>query len=200
MLDSLVGGVVSCFQHRRRWLCLLQHVYAEPRPRSRSESFALSGRVLAELLAAVPLLSQCDIDLRAKAAPLVVATDASNDAEAGACCPVPVAVSAELYRHTLSKGLWNKLLSPCRAYLRERHRLDSSEELPGPEGGYCVSSAVGCRPKRLCPQSRQSAELTLRSASYVEPDLPKSRLGLSPLPSARAYRQAGCCKSRCHRS
>ena len=136
LLDSLVGGVVSCFQYRRRCLCLLQHVYAEPRPRSRSEPFALSSLVIGELLAAVPLLCQCDIDLRAKAAPLVLATDASDVAEAGAYCSVSVGASEELYRHTLSKGLWNKLLSPCRAYLREHAALDPDEELPGADEGY----------------------------------------------------------------
>ena len=111
---------------------------------ARSESFALSDRVIGELLAAVPLLCQCDIDLRAKAAPLVVATDASDAAEAGAYCPVSAAASEELYRRTLSKGLWNKLLSPCRAYLREHCALDPEEELPCmTRGRLRLSSVVG---------------------------------------------------------
>ncbi|CAE7217549.1 unnamed protein product [Symbiodinium sp. CCMP2592] len=90
LLDSLVGGLVSCFQYRRRCLSLLQQVYSDPRPRDRSAHFKLSKGMIGELLASVALLPQCDIDLRAKAVPFVLATDASNEAEAGAICPVPL--------------------------------------------------------------------------------------------------------------
>ena len=89
LLDSIVGGLVSCFQYRRRCLSILQNVYTEVRPKDRSELFTLSAKVRGELLAAVALLPQCDIDLSARAAPLVLDTDASNEAEAGlhASCP-----------------------------------------------------------------------------------------------------------------
>ena len=42
LLDSLVGGLVSCFQYQRRCLSLLQHVYSDPRPRDRQAAFTLS--------------------------------------------------------------------------------------------------------------------------------------------------------------
>ncbi|CAE7242495.1 Fem1b [Symbiodinium sp. CCMP2592] len=131
LLDSLVGGLVSCFQYRRRLLCLLQHVYSDPRPKDRSAPFPLSAAAKGELLASVALLPQCDIDLRARPAPFVIAADASMEAEAGVICPVPAAASQELYRHSLSKGLWNKLLSAVAAYRCEHGDLDSSDELPG---------------------------------------------------------------------
>lgn len=40
-------------------------------------------------------------------------------------------MTAELQRHSLQKGLWNRLLSPADAYLKERERLSAEEELPG---------------------------------------------------------------------
>ena len=46
--------------------------------------------------------------------PFVLATDASNEAEAAAICPVPKDAAQEMYRHSISKGLWNKLfVSGC---------------------------------------------------------------------------------------
>ena len=131
LLDSLVGGLVSCFQYRRRCLSLLQRVYSDPRPRDRSASFVLSKGAIGELVAAVALLPQCDIDLRAKAVPFVLASDASNEAEAGAICPVPLEAAREMYRHTISKGLWNKLLSPVAAYCRGKGTGEPENELPG---------------------------------------------------------------------
>eukprot|EP00439_Symbiodinium_sp_Y106_P038682 s1227_g4.t1 len=136
LLDSLVGGLVSCFQYQRRCLSLLQHVYSDPRPRDRQAAFTLSKGIRGELVAAVALLPQCDIDLRARAVPFVLATDASN--EAAAICPVPKDAAQEMYRHSISKGLWNKLLSPVASYLRCKELGDPAEELPG--SGDCYSS------------------------------------------------------------
>ncbi|CAE7232958.1 unnamed protein product, partial [Symbiodinium sp. CCMP2592] len=136
LLDSVVGGIVSCFQSRRRCLALMQRVYSDARPRDRTEVFNLTPHAQGELLAAVALLPQCDIDLRARAAPLVLATDASNEAEAGAMCAVPEEAAQEMYRHTLAKGLWNKLLSPIAAYSRSKGDLAAQDELPGIGDGY----------------------------------------------------------------
>ena len=136
LLESSIGGLVSCLQYRRRLLSVLDCVYSERRAGSRTAASALSSRLKNQLLLASVLLSQADMDLRAEAAPMVSASDASSDLEAGACCEVPLLASRELFRHTLSKGLWNCLLASYPSLLREKACLDPSEELPGIGEGY----------------------------------------------------------------
>ena len=120
LLETLTGGLVSCLQYRRCCLSALELVYSE-KPRGKStQPFGLSPRLRDELLLAVVLLSQSDIDLRAEPAPLVIASDASSTAEAAAFCRVSTSVSKELFRHNLAKGLWNKLLAPYPSLLREK--------------------------------------------------------------------------------
>ena len=67
---------------------------------------------------------------------MVIASDASSSAEAAAACSVPVECSQELYRHTLAKGLWNRLLAPYPSLLREKDLLAPEDELPGSGPGY----------------------------------------------------------------
>ena len=130
LLETLTGGLVSCLQFRRRCLSILDHVY-RPRPSClRTQSFALSLELRDELLVAVALLPQADVDFRSIAAPVVIASDASSSAEAAAACSVPVECSQELYRHTLAKGLWNRLLAPYPSLLREKDLLAPEDELP----------------------------------------------------------------------
>ena len=124
LLESLTGGLVSCLQYWRRLLSVLDCVYSDRRPGNRNAAFPLSSRLKDELLVASVLLTQADMDLRAEAASLVIASDASSDLEAAACCEVPLSASKELYRHTLSKGLWNRLLAPYPSLLREKGCLD----------------------------------------------------------------------------
>ena len=109
--DGSVGPLDSGAS-RRRCLSILDHVYRAKPSGPRSQSFLLSGELTDELLIAVALLPQADVDFRAKAAPLVIASDASSTAEAAAACVVSSSCSQELYRHTLAKGLWNRLLAP----------------------------------------------------------------------------------------
>ena len=69
--------------------------------------------------------------MRLQPATFLVASDASNSKEAAVSAEVGVRMTSEMQRHSLQKGLWNRLLSPAAAYLKERQRLESEEELPG---------------------------------------------------------------------
>ena len=85
-------------------------------------TFAYYEDLQVGLLLAVVLLSQADIDLRAEPAPLVIASGASSTAEAAPSCCIAKPVS----RHTIAKGLWNKLLAPY-LLLREKGLLDPEQ-------------------------------------------------------------------------
>ena len=99
-----------------------------------------------ELLLASVLLTQADMDLRAEAATIVVASHASSDLEAAACCDVPLNASRELYRHTLSSGTASLL-----PFLREKGCLDAGRS-PRLKGA-ATSTFVGAS----CDASRREA-------------------------------------------
>ena len=69
--------------------------------------------------------------MKTPAAPWIVCSDASDRFEAAAVCKVTPEFSAEAFRRTVQKGLWNKLLVPSSALLRGRGHLEEAEELPG---------------------------------------------------------------------
>ena len=96
----------------------------------------VQGDLCNELLAATALLCQVDVDIRAPGAPLILTTDASSTAEAGAVTTIPSDLSVELRRHGLQRGLWSRLLSPAQAFLQERGDLEEEQALPG----ECYSS------------------------------------------------------------
>ena len=79
---------------------------------------------------AAALIPLTVIDLRLKPSPDLVASDASSRSEAAVVCSVGKEATREFQRHTLQKGLWNRLLSPLQAYMREKDLLDATEELP----------------------------------------------------------------------
>ena len=70
---------------------------------------------------------------RHEASPWILCSDASDRLEAAAACEVGPAFAAEVaeaYRHTVHKGLWNRLLVPSSALLRARDHLPPQDELP----------------------------------------------------------------------
>ena len=130
MLEVIAGGLVSGLQLRRRLLSLLDAVYQAQRHQDRRAFVPVRGDLCNELLSCVALLCQVDVDLRAPAAPVLLSTDASSSAEAGAAAFLPSTLSLELTRHCLQRGLWTRLLSPAQAYLRERGELDEGLGMP----------------------------------------------------------------------
>ncbi|CAE7241985.1 unnamed protein product, partial [Symbiodinium sp. CCMP2456] len=131
MLEVITGSLVSSLQLRRRLLSLLDEVYAAQQHRPRNAFLRVRGDLCNELLAATVLLCQVDVDIRAPGAALVLTTDASSTAEAGAVAEIPAELSVELSRHSLQRGLWSRLLSPAQAFLQERGDLEEGQALPG---------------------------------------------------------------------
>ena len=133
MLEILAGGLVSALQLRRRLLCLLEEIYSAQRQQSRDVFVPVTGPLASELLCCAALVCQADIDMRAPGAPVVLCTDSSSSKEAAVVASVPPTFSLEASRHGLQRGLWNKLLSPLQAYLRETGELEDGEEMQSGE-------------------------------------------------------------------
>lgn len=108
----------------------LQHIYSAQRGRDQRTIVQLSASLQDELLMAPALLALSGFSLRLKPAGLVVCSDASVTAEASVAAPLSGNAVKELQKQALQKGLWNKLLQPIPAYLRERGVLSEEKELP----------------------------------------------------------------------
>ena len=131
LLEVIGGSIISAFQFRRRLMASVSEIYAAQRGRQRSDVLRLSGQLKEELLICVGLLAVAVIDLRLEPSELLIASDASSSKEASVQARVSRAHTEELQRHSLQKGLWNKLLSPANAYLKEHSQLEEERELPG---------------------------------------------------------------------
>ena len=130
LLEVLSGSLVSVFQVRRRLMSSLQEIYAAQRNRERTDVVQLSSHLKQELLLCVALLALSVIDMRLKPSKYIVASDASSKAEAAVRAEVGEQRMRELQRHGLQKGLWSRLLSPAKAFQKERGMLEEDEELP----------------------------------------------------------------------
>ena len=130
LLEVLTGAVVAAFQLRRRLMASLAEVYAAQRGRDRKEVVQLSKEVKDELYCIAGLLVVTYVDLRLHPSEWLVASDASSSCEAAVATKVSPQITAEFQRHGLQKGLWNRLLSPYGALLKEAGRLAPEDELP----------------------------------------------------------------------
>ena len=130
LLELVAGALVSVFQVRRRLMSCLHEIYAAQRGRERQMVVELSNQLKDELMMSLALMMVSVIDLRLEAGEWLVATDASSTTEAGVATRVGKVRMAEFHRYALQKGLWNRLVSPTRAYLRERAELGENDELP----------------------------------------------------------------------
>ncbi|CAE7527916.1 unnamed protein product [Symbiodinium microadriaticum] len=131
LLEVLAGSWVSVLAFRRRCLSLLNWVYLLQRGRPRTTTVRVPPELRSELLVLCLVAPLLVCDMRAQSSPLLVATDASDDRGAGVTTCVGPAWGKELQRHTLAKGLWNRLLRPSEAMLRRAGCLDAEDELPG---------------------------------------------------------------------
>ena len=133
LLDVIAGSLVSLFSFRRRLLSLLDLVYSEGRGLPRDLVFSLSDRLRDELCVAALLVATAATNLRARHSPLLLASDASLEWEAGVETVLGEPFAKELFRHSLVKPLWNRLLRPLAARDRAAGVLPTSEELPESE-------------------------------------------------------------------
>eukprot|EP00435_Cladocopium_sp_Y103_P020762 s4288_g5.t1 len=60
----------------------------------------------------------------------VFLSDASAEKVASARSPLPLLLAREFQRHCLARGTWSRLLSPWRAWQRQREQLFEEDELP----------------------------------------------------------------------
>ena len=118
LLEILSGCWVASLSFRRRLLCLLFEVYRAQRGREREDLFRPSVELRAELFCLACLAPLVRTDLRA------------DDLGAGVCCEISEALAGELLRHSLTKGLWNRLLRPSDALLHAKGFLAPDEALP----------------------------------------------------------------------
>ncbi|CAE7648407.1 Cdk10, partial [Symbiodinium necroappetens] len=112
LLDLVAGSLVAIFSFRRRLLSMLNLVYTEGRGLPRDMVFSLSAGLRDELTTSAILISTAATNLRARPSPVLVATDASLDWEAGVEAEIGPEVAREVARHALIKPLWNRLLRP----------------------------------------------------------------------------------------
>eukprot|EP00435_Cladocopium_sp_Y103_P020927 s3291_g5.t1 len=130
LLEVLAGSLVSIFQCRRRFMSCLQAVYEEQRGRKRTDILTVSNALEVELLQCLALLPLACIDMRLSPSSLLLASDSSPWATAAVATQISPAATSEFQKYGLQKGMWNRLLSPVGAYLREKGLLEAEEELP----------------------------------------------------------------------
>ena len=139
LLEVLAGAICSVFQSRRRLMSLLHEIYAAQRGREREDVVLLSRELRDEMMMCLALIPAAVIDFRLAPSPLLIATDASSSAEAAVAANVGEKRTKEFQRYGLQKGLWNRLLSPAKALIREKALEDEdvadypelAEQLPG---------------------------------------------------------------------
>lgn len=150
LLEVLSGSLCAAFQCRRRCMSVLHEIYCAQRGRNQQDIVKLSPQLKDELLVCAGLLVVAAIDMRLRPSEFLVCSDASSlsTAEAAVIGKVGAERTKELQRHTLQKGLWNRLLSPASAYLREKGLLPEEAELP--EDAYEMhplwEEATACTP------------------------------------------------------
>ncbi len=133
LLEIFAGSFTSVFQLKRRYMACLDEVYRAQRGLERRSVVKMNPRLRDELFSAIGLAVITSVDFRLKPSSRVVCSDASSTSEAAVQSRLGPAAVVELQKHTLAKGMWNRLLQPGAAYLREKSLLEEQEELPGGE-------------------------------------------------------------------
>ena len=136
LMEIIAGSLVSLVLFRRRFLSLMDNVFSFYRGKPGRDVFKLDGKLKSDLLCLAILLPMAVTNLRASPPAEVAASDASNWGEAGVVAKVNAIVGKELVRHSLRKSVWNRLLSPHKAWLRSHEQLSPEEELPEDEDTY----------------------------------------------------------------
>ena len=137
LLEVLAGCWISILQFRRRMMCLLKELYKVQQARNRTDVVALAPPLVDELWILVFLGPLAATNLRATSLGQVFLSDASESCTASVKSTIPTEFAEELQRHSLSRGTWNRLLSPWGVWMREHGQLLPEDELP--EGVPLVS-------------------------------------------------------------
>lgn len=136
LLEALAGSWVALLGVRRRLFSILDVIFEPLGIKDQKVVIRLSDELISELMVVCVLGSLAVVNLRARAAPFISATDASGSWMAGVRAEIPEAVSAEVFRHVIRKGVWSKLLPPMAARDRMHGVLAEEDELPNSEDQY----------------------------------------------------------------
>lgn len=136
LLEALAGSWVALLGVRRRLFSILDVIFEPLGIKDQKVVIRLSDELTSELMVVCVLGSLAVVNLRARAAPFISATDASGSWMAGVRAEIPEAVSAEVFRHVIKKGVWSKLLPPMAARDRAHGVLAEEDELPNSEDQY----------------------------------------------------------------
>ena len=139
LMEALAGCWVALLGVRRRLFSLLGLIFEPLGMDDPKAVIRLSREMISEMCLLVVLGPLAVVNLRAKHANFVVATDASCDTLAAVRADVTPLMAQELARHSLKKGNWSRLLSPMKAWSKEHGMLDPREELHGEEDEVYVT-------------------------------------------------------------
>lgn len=137
LLEVLCGCWIAVLQIKRRLLCLVDVLYECQRGRDRADIVRLSAEAIQELWTLIIMAPVATCNMCCQSISELFFTDASNDFTASVWAKVPKVFTKELQRHCLSRGVWNKLLTPWQSWLRFHGQLYEEDELP--EGVPLVS-------------------------------------------------------------
>ena len=130
LLEVLNGSWISVLMYRKRMLCLMDLTFVAVKGRRAGDVLLLSSALKAELFVIATLAPLAVTNLRARPHTQLSCVDASNRGIAHVATSVEPSITLELYRHTLTKGSWTRLLCRSDRWLREHHILDEQHELP----------------------------------------------------------------------
>lgn len=134
LLESLCGSWLSIFMVRRRLLSLVNLVFAAISAcEDPGNVVRLSGALKSELMSYCLLGQLAVVNLRARTVGRIHATDASNWGMAAVSAEIDPNLAREAMRHSLSRSVWTKLLSPTAAYLYAKGLLAVDDQLPDGE-------------------------------------------------------------------
>ena len=136
LLEALAGAWVSLLGVRRKLFSVLDIIFEPLVIADQKAVIRLSPELISEMMAAAVLGTLACVNLRAKFADFVVATDASLHWMAGVRAPAPSRFTKELSRHCIRRGIWSRLLSPFAAHKKAAGYLDPAEEVHPDEVPY----------------------------------------------------------------
>ena len=137
LLEALAGSWVSLLGVRRRLFIILDIIFEPLGVKDQKLVVRLSDELKSELLVICILGSLAVVNIRARAASFVAATDASGKFMAGVRAELPEKVVVEVFRHVIRRGVfWARLLPSASARDRVHGLLPEDEELPNPAEKY----------------------------------------------------------------
>ena len=122
---------ISIFMYRRRLLSLMSLTFEVlSSGLGKGDVVRLSDELKDELWSMIVCGPLSYVNLRAKTAGTIRATDSSGWGAAAVRADIPIPIAREALRHSLTKSSWTHLLPPLKAWKKLHQQLDIEEELP----------------------------------------------------------------------